>query len=370
MLLVHGLALSMGFFEFLLSIPLGIAAFAAIRQGRARLAGLLFFLSVLAHPFTVMALVPAVAAVAWMGKRPYTLLAPIPALAVVAFTILSHRSTGAQPTVWSPWSYGVESLAFDGFSGLAATGWIGLVGVLAVAVPGVWRARRDREARVFLLIAVSYGAAAVFAPSAAFDWALLQHRFVPFFWIFLLLVAAAGRLPRWLPVVPVVALCLQCALASGAQATVAEGIEDYVVGARAVPRGARLLPLVFDPRGESPHFLVRPYLHAWAWVLIERGGMTPYVFATGPIHRFLFKQRPLAPPEMLDQFFDCERHGIAANSPACIDFQHRCLAECANAATDYDAVMTWRAPIALSSLLEARGFRRTYRGRHSSIWTR
>jgi len=383
MLTVHGLALGMGFFEFLLSIPFGVAALGvALRGGgtgslrRGLACAALLALSVLAHPFVCAALLPAFGLVAWgQRQRPVAAMLPLlPALGIAAALFLTQAGVAREitPTAWTPWVEGLGVLAFDGFRGVASTGLVGLLGALVVVGPGAVAAFRSRERLLLCLLALAgiYAVATVVLPGAAFNWALLQHRFVPLFWIAAVLVAAQAPLPypRVLVGVSMLFLCAQSFLVARKYAVIDRGLADYVSGAEAIPRAARLLPLDFAPRGESEHWLIRPYLHAWAWPVMERGGMTPYVFATLPIHAYQFHDRPPAPPEFIDLSYSCAQHGIAGRTPECEAFHAGRLRAFAKLSDPYDAVLTWKAPAELRPLLEARGFRLAHQGAHSAVY--
>ena len=147
-------------------------------------------------------------------------------------------------------------------------------------------------------------------------------------------------------------------------------LREYASAAPFVPRASRLLPLNFDPRGASEHRLIRPYLHAWAYVLMERGGMTPYVFATLPAHAFHFRDRPKVPGEFLDQGYSCERVGLGPGTAQCDAFHLRRLEAYADRAAAFDAVLTWEAPAELRPLLQAQGFELRHQGARLAVYGR
>ena len=411
LLTVPGLALGMGFFEYLLSLPLAIAALGVVLRGpglewrRLALLAALALGSALAHPFTLVALLPALGVAAWASRghaslpatrrrgpnpdaRPRRLrrIAPhlggialslLPALGVAGIAFLSHVGAPTpvtQPTVWAPFGESLRTLALDGFGGLAPTGLLGLAGVGAVLLGGGVGAWREGgwASRGLLLAAALYGLLTLATPSSALNWALLHHRFVPLAWLVAVVaVGGSATQSRLGPVALAVAglgLLGQSVVSSRVNLQFDRGLREYASAATFVPRASRLLPLNFDPRGESDHRLIRPYLHAWAYVLMERGGMTPYVFATLPSHAFHFQDRPKAPAEFLDQGYSCERAGLGTGTAACLDYHRRRLEAYARQAEAFDAVLTRNAPDELRPLLEARGFELRHRSEHLAVY--
>jgi hypothetical protein len=372
LLTVPGIALGMGFVEFLLSLPLALAALGvvlrgpALGPGRLVAVGVLALASILAHPFTLVVLLPALAAAAWAtgALRPRLVAALLPAVAVGTWAFFAHVGAPArvtQPTVWAPFGDSLRTLAFEGFGALAPTGLVGLVGTAALLGPAAVAAARagGRASRLLLGIAALYAVLTVATPSSTFNWALFHHRFVPLVWLVALAAAGGAAPPRWLGrlglAVALVALVAQVVVAARVNLGFDTGLREYVAAAAHVPRASRLLPLNFDPRGASQHRLIRPYLHAWAYVMMERGGMTPYVFATHPEHAFHFRDRPKAPTEFLDQSYSCARAGVAPGTAACRDFQQRRLAAYASRARAFDAVLAWSPPAELRPALEGAG---------------
>ena len=387
LLTVQGLALGMGFFEYLLSLPLAIAALGVVLRGpklpwqRLGLLGALALGSELAHPFTLVALLPALAVVAWARRATAWRvgLSLLPAVVVAAVTFTSHVDAPTpvtQPTVWTPLGESLRTLAMDGFGGLGPTGLVGLAGMVALLLLGAASAWRDGgwASRMLLLCAVLYAILTIATPSSALNWSLFHHRFVPLVWL-VASVALGGATPSTRSALLGLGLAGLALLAESVIATtknleIDRSLREYASAAPLVPRASRLLPLNFDPRGESEHRLIRPMLHAWAYVLMERGGMTPYVFATLPSHAFHFQDRPKAPGEFLDQSYSCERAGLGADTPQCEAFHRRRLETYASRATAFDAVLTWKAPAELRALLESSGFEQRHQAEHVAVYLR
>jgi hypothetical protein len=298
---------------------------------------------------------------------------------VAGLALLSHVGAPTpvvQPTVWASFEESLRTLGMDGFGGLAPTGLLGLAGVAAVlATSGVasWR-EGGRPSRVLLLGAGAYALLTLATPSSALNWALLHHRFVPLVWLLALVAlggaATATRTARIGLGVAGLALGAQTAVATGMNLRLDANLREYAAAAPFVPRASRLLPLNFDPRGESRHRMIRPYLHAWAYVLMERGGMTPYVFATLPAHAFQFRDRPKAPGEFLDQTYSCARAGLGPGTAACEAFHRRRLEAYADRASLFDAVLTWEAPAELGPLLQAQGFELRHQSARLAVYAR
>jgi hypothetical protein len=146
------------------------------------------------------------------------------------------------------------------------------------------------------------------------------------------------------------------------------GLDDFTSGVAAVPRGSRLYPMVFDPRG--PSLLVRPFLHAWAYYGVARHVVTPFAFAWHET-RFPYRYRELplhlagsaVPSDAEDEPYAiadgrlCRAVRRLAPSESCAVVRRDAEARLADLGAGYDVVLTWAAPPDFTALLAARGFR-------------
>ena len=144
-------------------------------------------------------------------------------------------------------------------------------------------------------------------------------------------------------------------------------LRDFTSGIPWVRRGARLYPMVFDPR--SPSLLVKPFLHAWGYYGLERDIVTPFAFAWHPA-RFPYRYRDLSihgqssalasdaedEPYALLEGRACRSVQRLAPSRSCEDVRAETEDRLARLGRFYDYVLTWRAPDDFSRLLLARGY--------------
>jgi hypothetical protein len=144
-------------------------------------------------------------------------------------------------------------------------------------------------------------------------------------------------------------------------------LDDFTSAIPLVKRGARLYPMVFDPR--SPSILVKPFLHAWGYYGVERDVVTPYAFAWHP-SRFPYRYRDLPahgeasalPSDSEDEPYAllegraCEATRRLAPSRSCDDVKTETEDRLARLGATYDYVLTWRSPSDFSSLLVRRGY--------------
>jgi hypothetical protein len=144
-------------------------------------------------------------------------------------------------------------------------------------------------------------------------------------------------------------------------------LDDFTSGVSLVRKGARLYPMVFDPR--SPSILVKPFMHAWGYYGVERDVVTPFAFAWHPT-RFPFRYRDLPlhsagsdfpsdsedEPYALLQGRECDAVRRLAPSRSCQAIRNETEERLAQLGAAYDYVLTWRAPDDFASLLRARGY--------------
>jgi hypothetical protein len=144
-------------------------------------------------------------------------------------------------------------------------------------------------------------------------------------------------------------------------------LEDFTSGIPLVRRGARLYPMVFDPR--SPSILVKPFLHAWGYYGVERDVATPFGFAWHP-SRFPYRYRDLPvhaeqgalpsdsedEPYALLQGRECDAIRRLSPSRSCDAIKRETEERLARLGASYDYVLTWRAPPSFATFLRARGY--------------
>jgi hypothetical protein len=142
---------------------------------------------------------------------------------------------------------------------------------------------------------------------------------------------------------------------------------DFTSGIPFVRRGARLYPMVFDPR--SPSLLVKPFLHAWAYYGVEGDIVSPFAFAWHPA-RFPYRYRDLPihgrsgplPSDSEDEPYAltdgrlCNSVRRLAPSRTCEEIRGDTEDRLARLGQSYDYVLTWKAPSDFSRLLLARGY--------------
>jgi hypothetical protein len=131
-----------------------------------------------------------------------------------------------------------------------------------------------------------------FSPYVATNWFHVNSRIIPFLWLGAL-VRLPERLPRW--------LCAALA-ASALVATAGLGL-DYVrlardwdrlaAGTSAVPRGAKLLPMIFRSKGTSQN--TRSLLHVWGLYVTERQTSAPLLFSHSRSFPLSYREPP--PPQ-------------------------------------------------------------------------
>jgi hypothetical protein len=312
-------------------------------------------------------------------------LALAPAVVVACMgALVSFRSGLAQPeptlSAWEP--YGVPMAAGAFFVEFAVRYHVSDLLVLGppllvlILLP-LWAARRTplHEARRPNPPRWPLGAAAVLA----ILYIILPH-----------IVSGSDASPR---LRPLVVFCLFCyggvtlstrarrllstlALLSGLSsvgllcvsfAGINRQLDDFTSGTALVRRGARLYPMVFDPR--SPSILVKPFLHAWGYYGVERDVVTPFAFAWHPT-RFPYRYRELPiqgqagalPSDSEDEPYAmmegraCQAARRLAPSRTCDEIRIEIEERLAHLGAFYDYVLTWKAPQDFSSLLLARGY--------------
>ncbi len=321
--LVHSFTVSMGFLNFTFAFALSLILLTVLDRQREQptvprslgivaLSGVVWY----AHPFP-LAVVGALVAL-HVATRPtptwreriaagVALLLPLLPAGVLSLVTAQHHlvkaehSSAAAATVryLDPLQI-VRHLWLDASGAL--TRWGSMTIVPALLLPYFAWAQR-RAPRPFLstaamaVLAVAY----VGLPDMMSNWNYLNSRLVPFLW-----VGLALRLPLTLPR-PVAVLLAASALSFSA----VQGVDyvrldrdrvEFTAGIEAVPRGAQLLPLLFNQRKTS-HYTAS-LAHAWGYYVVAKGTAAPLVFGVErsyPITYRDFPPRKLIPPA-IDQF--------------------------------------------------------------------
>ena len=310
---VHGFFVSMGMLDYALAVPLGLEVLLALHAFRSRpslaRASLVVGLSLFtwyAHVFAVLVVgllavlefaQVAVSRRSWRDLAPIGLLAPagMASFVVCARQLAEHKQPGgsvvAETVFLPPWelAYNLWAECAWGFTWRSITSLI----VVIPFVLGVWR-WRQRVPFFSPLALMVLAAAFCFTPYVATNWYFVNSRFAPFLWV-ALLVRIPGRLPASVERLGVVCAALYY-VGMFADYRILERERLEFVSARAeVAKGARLLPLVFDPKGQSEN--TRPLLHAWAYYMTERETTAPLLFAHSRQFAVTYREDP---PEQLN----------------------------------------------------------------------
>jgi hypothetical protein len=310
---VHGFFVSMGMLDYALAVPLGLEVLLALHAFRAAPSSwgaarvvLLTLVTWYAHVFAVL-VVGLLALVefaqeaferrSWRSLAPLALLVPAGAASflVCARQLGEHRqhigNVVAETVFLPPWelAYNLWAECAWGFTWRSITSLV----VVVPFVLGVWRWRQCVaffSPLALLILACAF----CFTPYVATNWYFVNSRFAPFLWV-ALLVRMPPQLPRWLGRTAVACAALYY-VGMFADYRMLELERLEFVSARAdVAKGARLLPLVFDPKGHSEN--TRPLLHAWAYYMTERETTAPLLFAHSRQFAVTYREEP---PEQLN----------------------------------------------------------------------
>ena len=170
--------------------------------------------------------------------------------------------------------------------------WLEIATVVPCVALGLWAIHRWREDVPFfgraalLVLAALY----VVTPYVTTNWFHVNSRFIPFLWL-----AALVRVPERLPRRWMVAGLAACALVTSAGMGVDyvrldDGRRRFTAGMDVVPEGARLLPLVFHPKGISQN--TRSLLHAWGYYVVEKHTSAPLLFAHSRSFAVMYREPP------------------------------------------------------------------------------
>lgn len=303
--LVHGWFVAMGMLDYALAAALGLEWIRlGARQRREPRAWRLGWMAVLGaliwytHAFVVLVLVLVLVLDALQRRAPdlraAAALAPGVILSAISvFTEIGrHRTPSGHGIVYRPpWEtvYDLWAQHAWAFTRLEAGSLVSFVFLAACLV-------RGRKQEVALLGPL--GAAVLFVlhfalPVETLDWFAVNVRLLPFLYA-CALVRVPERVPAWL---------LGALAAAGISVSVGLGV-DYVrldrdmrevaAGTDAVPRGATMFPLVFEPKGSSENTWA--LVNSWAFYVIERQTSAPLLFAHSPSFPVRYRTEP--PPAL------------------------------------------------------------------------
>jgi hypothetical protein len=269
--MVHCWWVSMGMLNFALGLALALETLVRLERqrrapsaGRAAAAALFAVLTWYAHnlPLLVVGLLVVVHVLlrpSWKERiaAARTLVGPLVPVALLMAAVtavnvfnpgkylhIGDESFSWEAPVWI--LYDLWARFFYGFTPLSATS---LVLAAALAALALRRAREDVPFFSPLAWALPL-LFVVFVPYMLPTWGYVNVRFIPFVW-FGALVRVPERLPRALAVGLAAAAALYAAGMAVDLFRLERDQREFLAGALAVPEGARLLTLNFDPRPTS-----------------------------------------------------------------------------------------------------------------------
>jgi len=324
----YGFAFYLGFFHFVVTIPLALfvillayrfSRLPSRRLGLALVGGLylVFFGHVLLLGFTGLVAGATVLFGArdrrtrWLGLGCLASVLPL----VVTWLALTSRAEQSTTPVDTLWALSFERLvvlpqyAIGGFEGSGP--W--LVGLVLMATPWLAGGRPSRQIVRWLPFAVAV-CLFVLAPATLMGTALLAPRFSVFFVPGLLIAFERGEGASVIRrgAVAVVAALALLALTPRFVSFNREAREFEVILAGMEPN-RRVLSLIYDATSEN--FSNRPFIHFGAWYQVEKGGVVDFSFAEFFANPFRYK--PAHDPPLPEDFewapmqFDWRRHGGA-----------------------------------------------------------
>lgn len=307
--MVHNWFVSMGMLDFALGVPISLAVLALchlhLRSPRALTGVLIAALGVVgwyAHVFAllVMYLLVLVELVRrgrvgfLAGLRALALpLCPAATLVVLSVAVHLGEPKGTMSghvaifavlpvwellyNAWAEWMWGFTKLE-------AAT----VFPTVALA----FFAFRGRKVDVPFFSPWALGvllAAYVFTPYAATNWFHVNSRFLPYLW-FAALVRVPDRLPRGVVALGLVAAVVNSAAMCVDYTRLDRDRRAFTAGVGAVPRGARLMPLIFRAKGVSENS--RSRLHAWGFYVLAKDTSAPLLFAHSRSFPVMYRDAP------------------------------------------------------------------------------
>ncbi len=205
---------------------------------------------------------------------------------------LLGRSTikvGDYTNIWlAPWDlfYNLWAEWFFPFTHASTVQTIVPCIVLAVIA---WRRRRERatffEPWAFLVLGAMY----TFVPYVFSFWAYANTRIAAFLWV-AALVRVPPRLPKWVSI-PLALCTLGYSVSLGVDyIRLDRDQKEFTAGIPYVPEHAKLLPMVFEPKGISIN--TKPLTHTWGFYVREKRTAAPGVFASSRMYGVTYRQPP------------------------------------------------------------------------------
>jgi hypothetical protein len=222
-----------------------------------------------------------------LPMTPGTLLA-IWSVGVQVLAPAAIKLVGYRGSIWlPPWdlAYNLWAEWFWAFTNLSLPTIVPCI-VLAVIA---WRRRAEHVPlfgpAAFLVLVVLYA----IVPYRWSYWAYASTRIAPFLWL-AALARVPEKLPRWLAVT-LGACTLAYSLSLGIDyVRLDREQKEFTAGIPHVPRGARLLPLVFTSKGISVN--THPLMHSWGYYVVDKETAAPGVFATSWMFGVTYRVAP------------------------------------------------------------------------------
>jgi hypothetical protein len=259
----------------------------------------------------------------WFGttsvRRELWLLTPLLALVAWHFGFVPPQGTDTPPVYHPEWGGLALKLPallaeFRGFGGLLAGPLILMLGLcVSIPVRHTLTQRGWMKPAVLeqLAVAAAFLVIYIALPRELQYCAFIDLRALPV--IALFLIFAALRMPpeasggREFGTNPVLALAILLAIGNLAYLAIHVGkndawMERYRAVVKAIPTGVPVLSVYAGKQATST-----PFLHAGSFVLLDRGGITPYLFGGDhgdPMLYFRYKHRPYQPAE---DWYDAQR---------------------------------------------------------------
>ncbi len=335
----HNWFLSMGMLDYALAVPVSLLLLVAVDRivtewswKRATVIIVTSFVTWYAHVFALLI-------VGWlvlveflrsngerraaMVRRAFVPLLPGGILALHA--CVSHmieqragldsglRFNGFLPTwelayhLWAEWACGLTLLSSSG---------------VVLYLAAVWAVKRWRQAVPFFspwalsTMVVFYA----LLPYMVTNWFHMNSRFIPFLWM-ACLVRAPDSLPVWWRRA-MVGCAVTFSLGLGIDYVRLERERREFLGVLdSIPKRARLLPLVFYPKGESDH--TRPLLHAWGYYVSEKFTTAPMLFAHSRSFPVVYVRAPL--PQLNHLALEAMEYNMRSADEWCVQLRYKGL---------------------------------------------
>ncbi len=300
---VHNWFLAMGMLDFALGVPLSLAMLLALdahRRAPTVVRGMVVVAISLtvwyAHAFALviaclLAGVEVLATGPWRDLRgkwnaAKVLLVPLLPVTLLTLSSVVTQIRGATELDSLTFNRGSPSLLYAAFAEFLwpLTKWTlsAFAACGVIAFYGLRELVRKRAAIPFfsttgtIALAVAY----IVVPHVTHRWYYMDARFLPYFWI-ALLVRLPEKLPRaLLGVLAVATLAFSIGLGIE-EVKVASDFTRFERGEPYVPEHARTLTFVFDRKGRYGDNTF-PMLHLWGLYAIDRHTRTPHFFAHSP----------------------------------------------------------------------------------------